>query len=96
MAMKVRDLIARLVELRDADLLDDFGRELTTSLERQAARGVGPTERQRYCCCGAAQGARSRVAAAAVASARAHVLALTPEAVERVHRDGRGREIDNS
>ena len=94
--MKVRDLIARLVALRYADLLDDFGRELATSLERQAARGVGPTERQRYAAVALLKERDPDVAAAAVASARAHVLALTPEAVERVHRDGRGREIDNS
>jgi hypothetical protein len=96
MAMKVRDLIARLVALRDADLLDDFGRELATSLEWQARRGQGPTERQRCAALALLKERDPAVAAAAVASVRDHVLALTPEAVERVHRDGRGREIDDS
>ena len=47
MAMKVRDLIARLVEFRDAGAVDTWGSELIGTLERQARRGQGPTERQR-------------------------------------------------
>src|SRR5215207_3903446 len=47
-AMKVRDLIARLSALRVAGLLDQWGEELVGTLERQAARGQGPTERQRF------------------------------------------------
>ena len=94
--MKVRDLIARLVELRDADLLDDFGRELVDIARASGGSRRRPDRAPEVCCCGAAQGARSRRCGAAVASARAHVLALTPEAVERVHRDARGREIDDS
>ena len=46
--MKVRDLIARLSALRVAGLLDEWGEELAGTLERQAARGQGPTERQRF------------------------------------------------
>src|SRR5215208_6173262 len=46
--MKVRDLIARLSALRVAGLLDEWGEELVGTLERQAARGQGPTERQRF------------------------------------------------
>ena len=54
--MKVRDLIARLSALRVAGLLDQWGEELVGTLERQAARGQGPTVR-RHC---AAQALRSR------------------------------------
>ena len=46
--MKVRDLIARLSALRVAGLLDEWGEELVGMLKRQAARGQGPTERQRF------------------------------------------------
>jgi hypothetical protein len=45
--MKVRDLIARLSALRSGGLLDKWGDELVGTLERQARRGQGPTERQR-------------------------------------------------
>src|SRR5688572_25245123 len=45
--MKVRDLIARLSALHSGGLLDEWGDELVGTLERQASRGQGPTERQR-------------------------------------------------
>ena len=40
--MKVRDLIARLVEFRDAGAVDDFGARADDTLERQAASRLGP------------------------------------------------------
>ena len=87
--MKVRDLIARLSALRVAGLLDEWGEELAGTLERQAARGQGPTERQRF----AAIALLKRFDPEIVAD---HIATLTPEKVERIHRDARGREKDST
>jgi len=93
MAMKVRDLIARLVEFRDAGAVDTWGSELIGTLERQARRGQGPTERQRAAAVALLKQLEPALVAEAVSE---HVGKLTPEAVERVHRNARGREVDNS
>ena len=84
-AMKVRDFIARLSALRVAGLLDEWGEELVGTLERQAARGQGPTELlKRF---------HPEIVAGALAD---HMATLTPEKVERIHRDARGREKDST
>ena len=87
--MKVRDLIARLSALRVAGLLDQWGEELVGTLERQAARGQGPTERQRFAAIALLKRFDPEIVAGALAD---HIATLTPEKVERIHRDARGRE----
>ena len=91
--MKVRDLIARLSALRVAGLLDEWGEELVGTLERQAARGQGPTERQRFAAIALLKRFDPEVVSGALAN---HIARLTPEKVERIHRDARGREKDNT
>jgi len=83
--MKVRDFIARLSALRVAGLLDEWGEELVGTLERQAARGQGPTELLKR--------SHPEIVAGALAD---HMATLTPEKVERIHRDARGREKDST
>ena len=91
--MKVRDLIARLSALRSGGLLDEWGDELVGTLERQASRGQGPTERQRIAAVALLKKFDPALTARAVSN---HLSKLTPEAVERVHRDARGREKDST
>src|SRR5215208_4168962 len=91
--MKVRDLIARLSALRVAGLLDEWGEELVGTLERQAARGQGPTERQRFAAIALLKRFDPEIVAGALAD---HIATLTPEKVERIHRDARGREKDST
>jgi len=91
--MKVRDLIARLSALRVAGLLDEWGEELVGTLERQAARGQGPTERQRFAAIALLKCFDPEIVSGALAD---HIARLTPEKVERIHRDARGREKDNT
>ena len=88
-AMKVRVLIARLSALRVAGLLDQWGEELVGTLERQAARGQGPTERQRFAAIALLKRFDPEIVSGALAD---HIATLTPEKVERIHRDARGRE----
>jgi hypothetical protein len=91
--MKVRDLIARLSALRSGGLLDDWGDELVGTLERQARRGQGPTERQRIAAVALLKKFDPAITARAVSN---HLSKLTPEAVERIHRDAGGREKDST
>ena len=93
LAMRVRDLIVRLVALRDAGILDEWGSQLVGSLERQAARGQGPTERQRIA---AVQLLKKHDLALTARAVAEHVAKLTPKAVERIHRDAQGREKDST
>jgi hypothetical protein len=91
--MKVRDLIVQLIALRDAGVLDEWGSQLVGSLERQAVRGQGPTERQRIAAVQLLKEHDPALMARAVAE---HVAKLTPETVERIHRDAHGREKDST
>ena len=89
--MKVRDLIARRSALRSGGLLDKWGDELVGT--RQARRGQGPTERQRIAAVALLKKFDPALTARAVSN---HLSKLTPEAVERVHRDAHGREKDST
>src|SRR5215207_5776915 len=91
--MKVRDLIARLSALRVAGLLDEWGEELVGTLERQAARGQGPTERQRFAAIALLKRFDPEIVAGALV---VHNETATTEKVERIHRDARGREKDRT
>jgi hypothetical protein len=73
--------------------LTDGGEELAGTLERQARRGQGPTERQRIAAIALLKKFDPALTARAVSD---HLSKLTPEAVERVHRDTRGREKDST
>ena len=86
--MRVRDLIVRLVALRDAGILDEWGSQFVGSLERQAARRQGPTERQRIAAVQLLKKNDPALTARAVAE---HVAKLTPEAFERIHGDAMAR-----
>ena len=79
--------------LRVAGLLDEWGEELVGTLERQAARGQGPTERQRFAAIALLKRFDPEIVAGALAD---HIARLTPEKVERIHRDARGREKDST
>ena len=63
------------------------------TLERQTRRGQGPTERQRIAAVALLKKFDPALTARAVSN---HLSKLTPEAVERVHRDARGREKDST
>ena len=58
-----------------------------------SARGQGPTERQRFAAIALLKRFDPQIVAGALAD---HVATLTPATVERVHRDARGREKDNT
>ena len=73
--MKVRDLFARLSALRVAGLLDQWGEELVGMLERQAARGQGPTERQRFAAAALLKRFDPEIVSGALAD---HIATLTP------------------
>ena len=69
------------------------GRASGATLERQAARGQGPTERQRFAAIALLKRFDPEIVAGALAD---HIATLTPEKVERIHRDARGREKDST
>jgi hypothetical protein len=89
----VRNEGPRSSALRVAGLLDEWGEELVGTLERQAARGQGPTERQRFAAIALLKRFDPEIVAGALAD---HIATLTPEKVERIHRDARGREKDST
>jgi hypothetical protein len=58
--MRIRDLIAVLVELRNTGRLDEPGNALADALEGQARRGIGPTLEQRQKAVAIGHGGRDR------------------------------------